>query len=99
MPYTINLLATREPRRSSDIGAIELRQSAWGRRNDEYQLSFHPWNSDLGVDTVGDVGTADRATLLTLAHALLKIVGETELAKRVPWFHHITKGRENDTEK
>lgn len=102
MGYNVELKACREPQRISDIGMIEVSQSPWGRRNGEYQLTFCPWsekastdNNKAGTASHGEVGVADKQSMLALAHVILKICGETKLASKVPWIseHNLSRDR------
>lgn len=81
MRMQVELRACREPKRSSDIIAIEIAQSPWGERNDEWQLSFIATSWSGSRDAL--VGTADRRCMLALAHAALVACGEEELASLV----------------
>ena len=78
----IDLYPTREPAQVVDPVVLVLRQTVWGERNGETRIELHAVEKDGDQYCVAS-GVALRGTLLSLAHVILDLVGESELANQL----------------
>ena len=78
----IDLFPTREPGQVVDPVVLVLRQTSWGARNGETRIELQVVERDGSQYSVGS-GVAFRGTLLSLAHVILDLAGESELANQL----------------